>query len=53
MGLIEWCIVEAFLGSANIGYNETKKLGENLDNVLESTQMKKYMFVDSKYKIGG
>lgn len=34
---------KAFLGSANIGYIETKDLGHNLDNELESKQMKKYM----------
>lgn len=34
---------KAFLGSANIGYIETKNLGENLDNVLESVQLKKYI----------
>lgn len=34
---------KAFLGPANIGYIETKNLGENLDNVLESIQLKKYI----------
>lgn len=34
---------KAFRGSANIGYLETKNLGENLDNVLESVQLKKYI----------
>jgi len=31
---------KAFLGSANVGYIETKDLGENLDNVMETKQMK-------------
>jgi hypothetical protein len=32
---------------------KSKNLGENLDNVVESTQIKKIYVVDSKYKIGG
>ena len=34
---------KAFVGSANIGYIETKNLGENLDIILESIQLKKYI----------
>lgn len=34
---------KAFLGSANVGYIETKNLGVNLDNALESEQLRKYI----------
>jgi predicted helicase len=34
---------KAAYGSRKVGYIETKDLGENLDNVLESDQLKKYM----------
>jgi len=34
---------KAFRGAINVGYIETKELGENLDEILKTEQLKKYL----------